>query len=47
MISVGADDFIAKPFKLVVLKAKIDAILRRTYNFNTEQQLLVYKDIIF
>lgn len=46
-VSVGADDFIAKPFKLVVLKAKIDAILRRTYNFNTEQQLLVYKDIVF
>ncbi|MBU0279046.1 response regulator transcription factor [Gemella sp. zg-1178] len=46
-VSVGADDFIAKPFKLVILKAKIDAIVRRTYNFNSEQQLLVYKDIIF
>ncbi|MBF0713834.1 response regulator transcription factor [Gemella sp. GH3] len=46
-VTVGADDFVVKPFKLVVLKAKIDAILRRVYNFNTEHNLVVYKDVIF
>lgn len=46
-VNVGADDFIAKPFKLVVLKAKIDAIIRRVYNFNSDEDLLTYKNIIF
>ncbi|MBF0747161.1 response regulator transcription factor [Gemella sp. 19428wG2_WT2a] len=46
-VSMGADDFIAKPFKLVVLKAKIDAILRRVYNFNSDKHLISYKDLIF
>ena len=32
-INMGADDFIAKPFDLNVLLAKIQAILRRTYDF--------------
>ena len=34
-MNIGADDFIEKPFKLVVLKAKIEALLRRVYNFNS------------
>lgn len=46
-VTVGADDFIAKPFKLVVLKAKIDAIIRRVYNFNIESNLISYKNLIF
>lgn len=31
-VNMGADDFIAKPFDLGVLMAKIQAILRRTYD---------------
>ena len=31
----GADDFVAKPFNLEVLSAKVQAILRRTYSFET------------
>ena len=46
-MNVGADDFIEKPFKLVVLKAKIEALLRRVYNFNSGTNLIVYKDVIF
>lgn len=32
-MTVGADDFIAKPFDLGVLVAKIQALLRRSYDF--------------
>jgi|GEM_PF-223866 len=46
-MNIGADDFIEKPFKLVVLKAKIEALLRRVYNFSGSSNLVVYKDIIF
>lgn len=35
-MNMGADDFIAKPFDLAVLTAKIQAMLRRTYTFNGE-----------
>lgn len=46
-MNIGADDFIEKPFKLVVLKAKIEALLRRVYNFNNGNNLIVYKEVIF
>lgn len=39
-MQLGADDFIQKPFHFEVLIAKIQAILRRVYNYNTEQNLL-------
>lgn len=32
-MNMGADDFIAKPFDLEVLMAKLQAMLRRTYDF--------------
>ena len=33
-ISLGADDFIAKPVDSMVLNAKVQAVLRRTYEIN-------------
>lgn len=33
-INMGGDDFIAKPFDAMVLTAKVQAILRRTYEFS-------------
>lgn len=35
-MNMGGDDFIAKPFDLNVLTAKIQAILRRSYNVDTK-----------
>ncbi len=32
-VNMGGDDFIQKPFSLEVLMAKINALLRRTYNY--------------
>ena len=34
-INLGADDFVATPFRMEVLTAKIQAVLRRTYTFGT------------
>ena len=37
---MGGDDFVAKPFDLEVLTAKIQAMLRRTYDFAPSAPLL-------
>ena len=39
-VSMGGDDFIAKPFDLEVLTAKIRALLRRTYDFSPAASLI-------
>lgn len=33
-LDIGGDDYITKPFKLAVLLSRINAILRRSNNFN-------------
>ena len=38
-MQLGADDFVQKPFHFEVLIAKIQAILRRVYNYNTDQTM--------
>ena len=42
-MNMGGDDFIAKPFDLDVLTAKIQAILRRTYDFVGQTVLLEHR----
>ena len=42
-MNMGGDDFIAKPFDLTVLMAKIQAILRRTYDFGSETNVIAHK----
>ena len=39
-MNMGGDDFVAKPFDLEVLTAKIQALLRRTYDFGAAAPLL-------
>lgn len=45
-VNMGADDFIAKPFDLSVLTAKVQAMLRRTYDFGKETGLLEHQGAI-
>lgn len=40
-MNMGGDDFIVKPFDLDVLLAKIQAILRRTYDFGNHSSTLM------
>ncbi|MGM9591767.1 MAG: response regulator transcription factor [Oscillospiraceae bacterium] len=42
-MSMGADDFIAKPFDGSVLMAKIQALLRRSYDFAAAAPLLEHR----
>lgn len=42
-LECGADDYITKPFSLMVLRARIRALLRR----NTEEQKSEYEDSVF
>lgn len=45
-INMGADDFIAKPFDLNVIVAKIQALLRRTYSFQGQISILEHNGAV-
>ena len=45
-MNMGGDDFIAKPFDISVLLAKIQAILRRTYDFGQEPAVLTHREAV-
>ena len=42
-IQMGGDDFVAKPFDLSVLTAKIQALLRRSYDYTGQVSVLEHK----
>ncbi|MEG3241908.1 response regulator transcription factor [Streptococcus suis] len=44
-INMGADDYVTKPFEMPVLLAKIQGLLRRTYDFVGEKSLLWFEEI--
>lgn len=43
----GGDDYLEKPFNLAVLKVKIDAILRRTYEYKRKEKIYLYQNVYF
>lgn len=45
-MNMGGDDFIAKPFDRNVLAAKIQAVLRRTYDFAANTELIAHKGAV-
>ena len=45
-VNMGADDFIAKPFDLDVLTVKIQAMLRRSYDFTGTSAVLEHKGVL-
>lgn len=45
-ITQGADDFIAKPFDLNLLTAKVQALLRRTYDFSVQTNFIEHKGVV-
>ena len=45
-MNMGGDDFIAKPFDLEVLTAKVRAVMRRAYDFNGKAPLLEHRGAV-
>lgn len=45
-MNMGADDFISKPFDLQVLTAKLQAILRRMYDFGGQMSVLEHRGAV-
>ena len=45
-MNMGGDDFIEKPFDLNVLTAKVGALLRRTYSFQGQVNLIEHKGVV-
>ena len=44
-LDIGGDDYITKPFKLAIFLSTLNALLRRSENFNTEVTELTSNDI--
>ena len=45
-VNMGADDFIPKPFDLDVLTVKVQAMLRRSYDFTGTSSVLEHKGVM-
>ena len=45
-MNMGGDDFIAKPFDMAVLMAKVQALLRRSYDFASSAPLIEHRGAI-
>lgn len=45
-LNLGADDYITKPFSVIEMVARIDAVLRRVSNTEKTDEVIIYKDIV-
>lgn len=46
-IAQGGDDYVEKPFRLELLRAKIEAILRRTYQYRVKDRVYLGDKVAF
>ena len=45
-MNMGADDFVTKPFDLEVLTVKIQALIRRSYDFSVGNSVISHRDVM-
>lgn len=45
-VNMGGDDFVAKPFDMEMLSAKVQALLRRTYSFQMQSAITEHRGAI-
>lgn len=46
-VAQGGDDYVEKPFCLELLKAKIEALLRRTYHYREKKEIYLWGELHF
>lgn len=46
-IAQGGDDYVEKPFRLELLKAKMEAILRRAYQYKVKERIFLNQNLTF
>lgn len=46
-IAQGGDDYVEKPFRMELLKAKIEAMLRRTYEYKVRERVFLNAGLCF
>lgn len=46
-IAQGGDDYVEKPFRLEILRARIEAILRRTYQYRVSRKVYLSSELSF
>ncbi|MBQ7934511.1 MAG: response regulator transcription factor [Lachnospiraceae bacterium] len=42
---IGGDDYLPKPYSMQELLVRVNALIRRTYDFTTKEQLITFGDI--
>ena len=42
---IGGDDYLPKPYSMKELRARVNALIRRTYGFTEEEQITVFGDV--
>ncbi|MCM1175669.1 MAG: response regulator transcription factor [Blautia sp.] len=46
-VAQGGDDYVEKPFRLEILRTKMEAVLRRTYQYRVKDRIYLQEDVCF